>query len=281
MDGFHAKAGAEDAVERGGGTAALQVAEAHVAGLVTGDAFHFLGDEFTDAAKFDLTTVGVHLVAGHQGAVFELGSFGDDDEDAAMALRIELRHVVGDILELERNLRKQNDVRTATDRAIQGDPASVTAHDFHDHDALMAVGSGVKTVQGIHHRSNGGVETECHRGGLEIVVDGLGNADDRHAFAAELQTGGQGAVSTDDDERADAEVFDRGLRLIHDLSGNERDVVDAYFGGEVPFVRGSEDGAAQFENADGVFGIELDVAGTVGEQSFKAIAEADDFPAEF
>jgi len=64
-----------------------------------------------------------------------------------------------------------------------------------------------------------------------------------------------------------------------DFGGDFGDVAFADFGGEVSFVGGAEDGAAEFEDADGVFGFEDGVVAG-WEEAFEAVAEADDFPAE-
>ena len=167
----------------------------------------------------------------------------------------------------------------AGDAAPEGDPAGVAAHDFEHHDALVALAGGVEPVERVHHGGNRAVEAEGEGGGAEVVVDGFRHADDRPAFPIELQAGGQRAVATDDDERGDAELVHGLLGLGDDFRRDLGDVALADFGGEVAFVGGAEDGAAELEDADGVLGLEDGVV--AGRQhALEAVAEADDFPAE-
>ena len=216
-----------------------------VAGFMAGHLLHLLGYEFADAAEFDLPFFGVHLMFGHELAVFEFSTLSDHDQDAAMAGGVEMVDVVGHVFHGEFDLRKQHDVRATADSSVESDPAGVTTHDFYDHDALVTVSRGVKTIQRVDDGGDCGVETKSHRGGLKIVIDGLRDAHGRHAFVAELQPSGQRPVSTDDDESVNAKVFDRRFGLIHDFSRDQRDVVHADLGREVTFVGGAEDGAAE------------------------------------
>src|SRR5215471_3257734 len=84
------------------------------------------------------------------------------------------------------DFRKQNDLRAAGDAGMKRNPARVAAHDFNEHDAMMAFGGGVKAVDGFGGNDDGGVETERHVGGGKIVVDGLGNRNDVHSAASKI-----------------------------------------------------------------------------------------------
>src|SRR5690606_16793747 len=106
---------------------------------------------------------------------------------------------------------------TAGDAAPEGDPSGVAAHDFENHDALVAFRSGVQAVEPIDDGGDRGVEAEGHGRGAEVVVDGFRHADDGPALTEKLEAGGERAVSTDDDERADFQLVHRALRLRHDL----------------------------------------------------------------
>ena len=177
------------------------------------------------------------------------------------------------------DFRYQDDVGAPGNAAVEGDPAGMTTHDLEDHDAFMAVGGGVQAVESVHHRGDGGVESEGHGGRLEIVVNGLGHADHWHSFLLDLEGGGEGTITSDDNEGAHVESFEGGFGLVHDFGRDPLDVVLADDGDEVPFVDGPEDGAAEFGDAGRFDRVQYHViAGR--QESFKAVAEADNFPAQ-
>ena len=82
----------------------------------------------------------------------------------------------------EWDFRNENDVRAAGDAGVEGDPSAVASHDFDHHDAVMRFGRGVNLVDGVGRGVQRGVESEGKFGGGEIVVDGLGHADDLQPF---------------------------------------------------------------------------------------------------
>ena len=120
----------------------------------------------------------------------------------------------------------------------------------------MAVGGGVEAVEGIDHGADGGIESEGHGGGREVVIDRFGDANHGEAIAHELHAGGERAIATDDDEGADFEELQSGLGLVDDLLGDFGDVAFSDFGGEVTFVGGAKDGAALLEDAGHFLGLE-------------------------
>ena len=71
-----------------------------------------------------------------------------------------------------------------------------------------------------------------------------------------MQAGGERAVAADDDEGGDAELVHRLFGFGDDFGRDFGDVALADFGGEMAFVGGAEDGAAELEDADGVLGLE-------------------------
>src|SRR6266481_2575194 len=171
--GRNAEACAEDAVEGSGRAAALDVSE-------NGDA-NFLVEHFTKGEGDGVGNVARAgrrngLAAGVRGG--ELDAFGDDDEAEAFAAEFPGAHGVADMFEFEGNFGDKDNVRAAGDSSVQGDPACVAAHDFDEHDAVMGFGGSVEAVDCLRGDDEGGVETEGDFRGIEVVVDGLGYADD-------------------------------------------------------------------------------------------------------
>src|SRR5690606_37692858 len=113
-------------------------------------------------------------------------------------------------------------------------------------------------------------------GAEEVVVDGLGDADEVEAAGPfDLQQGrgdAHGAVAADDDQRVEA----AGAVVLQAAAGDVRRGLGA---GEavvegVGLVGGAEDGAADGEDVGNVRGVEVGRA--VLDQSEEAVVEADD-----
>ena len=212
-------------------------------------------------------------------AVWHGGSFGDDDEGAVVALGVALIDKFSDFLKGEGDFWEEDDVSSTGDAAPESDPAGVATHHFEDHHALVTFSGGVEAVEGIDNGADGAVEAEGEGGGAEVIIDGFWHANDGPAFPVELEAGGERAVAADDDESGDAEFVHGFFGLGDDFGRDFGDVSLADFGSEMAFIGGAEDGAAEFEDADGVLGLEYgEIAGW--QETLEAVAEADDFPAE-
>ncbi len=70
---------------------------------------------------------------------------------------------------------------------FERDPAGVAPHDFDHHDAVVRFGGGVDLVHRVGGGVDRGIEAEGDFGGGEIVVDGLGHADDLHALIEKVR----------------------------------------------------------------------------------------------
>ena len=97
---------------------------------------------------------------------------------------------------------------------VQGDPADVAAHDLGDHAAVVGVAGGAQPVHRLGGDLHGGVEAERVVGGGEVVVDGLGHADDLDAGVGEALGGRQGALAADRDDGVDARAGPCGLDAL-------------------------------------------------------------------
>ena len=90
------------------------------------------------------------------------------------------------MIQIERNLRNQNDVRAAGDAGVQRNPSGVAAHHFDHHDAMVRFGRGVQPIDGVGREVHRGVEPEAADGADDVVVDGLRHADDGNTLLGEL-----------------------------------------------------------------------------------------------
>lgn len=113
---------------------------------------------------------------------------------------------LGEPVDVEGAFRHHDGVGTARHARVQGDPSGVAAHQFDDHDALMRLGGGLEPVQCLGRHRHRRVETEGDIGAGDVVVDGLGHADDRQAGLAEQPSRLEGALAADRDDGVDAEV---------------------------------------------------------------------------
>src|SRR5204862_7041276 len=90
-----------------------------------------------------------------------------------------------DLVDVELPFGHENAMRAAGHSRMRGDPAGVPAHNFDNHDALVRFGSGVETIDRFRYDLNSSVETERVVGAGQVVIDGLGNADNRVPFLLE------------------------------------------------------------------------------------------------
>ena len=107
--------------------------------------------------------------------------FGDDDHGAFGAGGVAPHDLVGDLGVIEGNLGNENYVGTACETAVERDPAGVASHHFEHHDALVARGRRVQPIQRVRHARDSRVEAKGHGGGFEVVINRLGDADDRES----------------------------------------------------------------------------------------------------
>jgi hypothetical protein len=63
---------------------------------------------------------------------------------------------------------------------MEGDPASVTFHDFEHHDAVVTFRGGVQAIERIGCAAHGGIKSECEKRSFKVVINGFGNTDDRN-----------------------------------------------------------------------------------------------------
>ena len=180
--------------------------------------------------------------------------------------------VVGD-------LGNQDHVGGAGEPGGEGDEAGVPAHHLDHHHALVALGGRVQLVDSLGGSLHGGVEPEGGLGAADVVVDRLGDADERDAFIEEVAGDAQRAVAPDGDQRADAVGAERAHQLLGAV------VLDPGAVGQplapmerIAAVGGAEDGAAEVGDAADFGRTERDEL-LLPEEAVVAFADADAFPA--
>jgi hypothetical protein len=142
----------------------------------------------------------------------------------------------------------------------------VAAHDLDDHHPLVGLGGGLETVYGLGRDAHRRVEPEGPVGGGDVVVDGLRDADDRHARVGEHPGRGERALAADRDERVQVVTAGQFLAVLGGLAQ------------PVPLQAGrAEDGAAEGEDA--ADRVEVEGADVAVEQTLEAVLEADDLVA--
>src|SRR5690348_11995177 len=175
----------EDAVGRGRGAAALDVAEDGDAGLVAGQPLQLVRQRRAYSAEAGVAIfVGLldwldqAFLAVGEG---ELGALGDDDDREVLAAVVAAGDVVAYVLDRGRLLWDDDAVGAAGDARIGGNPAGVAAHHLDDHDPVVGLGGGVETVDRVGDDLHGGVEAEGEVGTADVIVDRLRDADQRQA----------------------------------------------------------------------------------------------------
>ena len=65
---------------------------------------------------------------------------------------------------------------------MQSDKACIASHQFKHHHTVMRFGCGMQTVDGFGGGVDGGIKSEGGFRAADIIIDRLGDADDRRAF---------------------------------------------------------------------------------------------------
>lgn len=194
VHGVSAHPRGEDAVEGGGGAAALNAAEDLGFGFEGG----FFGDALGEGVD-----IGVDL-------------FGNDDDGPLFLGFAHLAEGVDDFVFGDRVIGGDDHLGAFGDAGEQGQIAAVVAHDFDDGATLMGFGGFADVVDAIADRVQAGVETDGVVGRGDVVIDRAGQADAVDAHLGELLGAHIGAVAADDDEGFDAHLLQIVDRFLAD-----------------------------------------------------------------
>ena len=151
----------------------------------------------------------------------------------------------------------------ASNAGGQRDPARVASHHLADDDAAVRRGGGVQTVDRLGGDHDRRIETEADVGAVEVVIDGLGNANAGNAGLDQRVGDGLRVVAADGDERIELVGFED-LNAFLDAALDLADVG----------ARGAENGPAFDENAVHFF--EGQLYGVVVEHAAPAVEEANE-----
>ena len=276
-DEVHGAAGVargEDAVKGTRRASALQVAE-HVK---TDLLLEMLGE---DAGDGDSGNTGNSFARDNRCAESSggnFGAFGDDDEAEFLARFFARFDGVADIFKGEWDFRDEDYVRAAGDAGMERDPAGAAAHDFDEHDAVMAFGGGVEAVERVSGDVERGVKAESDFSGAKIVVNRFGDADHVEPSAAEIACDAERAVTANDDHGVKAEALPIFAAEAGIIGDGLIVIVVGGIGERIAAVCGAENGAAAVDEATN--GLERKLDGALGpDEAVESIADADDLPA--
>ena len=275
IDRVHAEDRSHEAVARGRHAAALQVAEHGDPGLGAGCLGDAVADVSADAAVSERAA---GLAPGGRLARLGPDRLGDHDEGEVAALALQRLDLFGDPVDPIGNLGDQDHVGAAGDAGVERDVPGVPAHDLEHHHARVAGRGRLQVIKGVGRDLDRGRVTERDLGMAEVVVDGLGDADQvEAALLGQAAQDRQGPVAADADERVQAEhavALDHLGRAVP-AAAVRHGVIEG-----VALVGGAEDGAADAQQLPGeqveIERLRLDRA---REQPMGALADADHFPA--
>ena len=173
-------------------------------------------------------------------------------------------------------LRDQDHVGAARHAGGERDVPGVAPHDLEHHDPAVAGRGDVQAVDRLGRHLDGGAEADRPLGVAEIVVDGLGNAD--QAPIAQLGQAAQGreaAVAADADQRIELQGVIAGCDLGRtvDHAGWTR------IGERVAAIGRAQQGAAHGQDAGDDVRAQRDRIDRPRQQPVGGLADAEHFPA--
>ena len=128
----------------------------------------------------------------------------------------QLVHQVDLVVQTARRV-DQHHVGAAGNTGVQGDPAHLMTHDFHNKRAPVRGGRGMDAVDGVGGDIHRALETERHIGAPKVVIDRFGQANHVEAFLAEQVGGFLRSVAAQHNQTVEAEfliIFFHGLYFI-------------------------------------------------------------------
>lgn len=271
--------GGQDSIAGDGGAAALGVAEDDIAGFDLGAFFDFGGEPFGDAAEADWIRGFFDDAIDDLLAAFGLGAFGDSDDGEAFATLRTPEAVLGNLFDVELDLRDQNHIGPTRKPGVEGNPPGVATHELNDHHAVMGRCGGMHTVECFGRDMDSRLETEGDVGAIQIVVDCFGYADAVEAFIGDRLGDRHGAVAADDDECFDFSDFEMGDTDIGEVFID--DVAVFVLAHRVSLgvgsVVGPEDGAAHGEDVGDI--IDREQPDSIFDQPKEPVLDAVDLDA--
>src|SRR6266436_249091 len=184
---------------------------------------NFFADDFADSTKlFVPVGIGAFAFEDHF-ATFVYGAFGDQDDGVAAGILAAVgSEQFGEMFDIEFVLRNDAAIGGTGHGGKHGGETRVPAEDLNHHETLVRAGRGAETVDHLNGACDAGAEADAVVGAGNIIVHGLGNADDFEAFFVEANAVAKRVVSADGDESVDAqpsEIFEDFRGEVVFLSG--------------------------------------------------------------
>src|SRR5512135_569862 len=205
-------------------------------------------------------------------------TLGHDHDAEVATVSFPLADLVAHATDVERDFGHENDIGGAGDPRIQGDEAGSASHHLDHHHSLVALGRRVELVDGVGGSGHRRVEPEGGDGAAHVVVNRLGDADDRDALGYETAGDFEGAVAADDDEGIQLERPERRDQLIGAVPLAPTAVGPLFPPIEgIAAVGGAEDGAARVGDAPDLARAQWDEQ-ILTQQAAEAAAHSDALP---
>src|SRR5712692_12055676 len=104
------------------------------------------------------------------------------------------------MLDIEFVLRNDAAIGSAGHGRKHSGETRVTAENFDDHETLVGAGRGAETVDHLNGARDAGAEADAVVSAGDVIVHGLGNADDFEPFFVETNTVAERVVAANGDE---------------------------------------------------------------------------------
>ena len=190
----------------------------------------------------------------------------------------------GHRLELVGDLGDQNRVCPTGNTCVEGNPAGVATHHFHHNHSPVGCRRGEQSVDALGGEADRRVKAERGVGAFQVVVDGLGYADDAQTGLMKVVADGERTVTADGDQCVDALLLEHGQQL-----GSAVDLHPAavgllrWVGSRVVAIGGAQNGAAEMHDA--AHGLPVEVQQSAigvqlgAEETVEAVADSYNLPA--
>src|SRR5581483_4350438 len=170
--------------------------------------FEFFGDQIADSAELFVTeSVGAVTFKDHFPAI-EHRTFRDEDDGVTTGILTAIgQEQLGQLIDVEFVFGNDTTVRRSCHGGKHSSEPCVAAKNLEHQETLVRSRGGAKIVGHLDGSRDAGAEADTVVGSRDVVVHGLRNGDDFHAFLVQAHGVAQGVVAADGDEVLDAEVF--------------------------------------------------------------------------
>lgn len=271
--------GGEHAIPSGRGASSLDMTQDDIAGFDLRAFFNLRREPFRDPSQTDRFWRVLDDPIDNLLSALWFGAFGDSDDGESLAALRSPNAVFRDFVDVETNLRDQDDVRSARDPCVERDPSRVASHELDNHDTMVTRGCRVNAIERFCCDMDSGLESECDVCAVEIVVDGLWDPDAVESLVGDLFRDGHGAIASDDDQCIDF----ADLKVRHaDIGEIFEDCVPLLILPDwevlgVGSVVGPDDGAAHCEDVGDI--VEIESVDSVFDKSKESVLDSEYFDA--